>query len=99
MLHPTREAEQEPGTPAGYLAGVFGARGYNATCLTACAASAQAIGEAVEVIRRGAADVILDGGHAQHDPPVWLDGLHPPDGDVDPERRPGPREPPLRPRP
>ena len=38
-LHPTREAEQEPGTPAGYLAGVFGARGHNATCLTACAAS------------------------------------------------------------
>ncbi len=52
VLHPTREADQEPGTPAGYLAGVFGARGHNATCLTACAASAQAIGEAVEVIRR-----------------------------------------------
>ena len=62
ILHPTREAEQEPGTPAGYLAGVFGARGHNATCLTACAASAQAIGEAVEVIRRGAADVMLTGG-------------------------------------
>ena len=62
ILRQAREAEQEPGTPASYLAGAFGARGYNATCLTACAASAQAIGEAVEVIRRGAADVMLTGG-------------------------------------
>ena len=62
ILRQTREAEQEPGTPASYLAGAFGAQGYNATCLTACAASAQAIGEAVEVIRRGAADVMLTGG-------------------------------------
>ena len=62
ILRQAREAEQEPGTPASYLAGAFGARGHNATCLTACAASAQAIGEAVEVIRRGAADVMLTGG-------------------------------------
>ena len=61
-LHPIREAEQEPGTPAGHLASVFGARGPNANCLTACAASSQAIGEAVEVIRRGDADVMLSGG-------------------------------------
>jgi 3-oxoacyl-[acyl-carrier-protein] synthase II len=62
ILRQAREAEQEPGTPASYLAGAFGARGHNASCLTACAASAQAIGEAVEVIRRGAADVMLTGG-------------------------------------
>jgi 3-oxoacyl-[acyl-carrier-protein] synthase II len=61
-LHPIHEAEQEPGTPAGHLASVFGARGPNANCLTACAASSQAIGEAVEIIRRGDADVILSGG-------------------------------------
>jgi 3-oxoacyl-[acyl-carrier-protein] synthase II len=61
-LHPIHEAEQEPGTPAGHLAGIFGARGPNANCLTACAASSQAIGEATEIIRRGDADVILSGG-------------------------------------
>jgi 3-oxoacyl-[acyl-carrier-protein] synthase II len=61
-LHPIREAEQEPGTPSGHLASVFGARGPNANCLTACAASSQAIGEAFELIRRGRADVILSGG-------------------------------------
>ncbi|MFI5459306.1 MAG: beta-ketoacyl-ACP synthase II [Isosphaerales bacterium] len=61
-LHPVREAEQEPGTPSGHLASLFGARGPNANCLTACAASSQAIGEAFELIRRGNADVILSGG-------------------------------------
>ncbi len=75
LLHPIREAEQEPGTPAGILAGVFGARGYNATCLTACAASAQAIGESVEVIRRGAADVILTGGTHSMIHPFGLTGF------------------------
>ena len=62
QLHPIHEAEQEPGTPAGHLAGIFGARGPNANCLTACAASSQAIGEATEIIRRGDADVMLSGG-------------------------------------
>jgi 3-oxoacyl-[acyl-carrier-protein] synthase II len=62
LLHPIREAEQEPGTPAGHLASLFGARGPNANCLTACAASSQAIGEAYEIIRRGDADVMLSGG-------------------------------------
>ncbi|AGA30311.1 beta-ketoacyl-ACP synthase II [Singulisphaera acidiphila] len=62
QLHPIHEAEQEPGTPSGHLASLFGARGPNANCLTACAASSQAIGEATEIIRRGDADVMLSGG-------------------------------------
>ena len=36
--------------------------GPNFSCLTACSASAQAIGEAAELIRCGAADVMLAGG-------------------------------------
>jgi 3-oxoacyl-[acyl-carrier-protein] synthase II len=61
-LHTIHEAEQEAGTPAGHLASVFGARGPNSNCLTACAASSQAIGEAFEMLRRGDADVMLSGG-------------------------------------
>jgi 3-oxoacyl-[acyl-carrier-protein] synthase II len=40
----------------------FNLTGYTNTCVTACAASTQAIGEAAEVIRRGTADVIVTGG-------------------------------------
>ncbi len=61
-LHPIAELEQEPNMPASHLASLFGAEGPNVNCLTACAASSQAIGEAVEIIRRGEADVILSGG-------------------------------------
>jgi 3-oxoacyl-[acyl-carrier-protein] synthase II len=48
--------------PAGHLASLFNAQGPNINCLTACAASSQAVGEAVEIIRRGEADVMLSGG-------------------------------------
>ena len=61
-LHPLAEVEQEPNMPAGHLAGLFDAQGPNLNCLTACAASSQAIGEAVETVRRGEADVMLSGG-------------------------------------
>ncbi len=61
-LHLVREAEQEPGTPTGHLASLLGAQGPNCNCLTACAASSQAIGEAFEIIRRGSADLIVSGG-------------------------------------
>jgi 3-oxoacyl-[acyl-carrier-protein] synthase II len=61
-LDPVAELEQEPNMPAGYLAGMFNAQGPHANCLTACAASSQAIGEATEIIRRGEADVMLSGG-------------------------------------
>jgi 3-oxoacyl-[acyl-carrier-protein] synthase II len=62
VLDPVSELEQEPNMPPGHLAGLFNAQGPNANCLTACAASSQAVGEAVELIRRGDADVMLSGG-------------------------------------
>ena len=61
-LNPILELEQEPNMPASHLAGLFDAQGPNVNCLTACAASSQAIGEATEIIRRGDADVMLSGG-------------------------------------
>jgi 3-oxoacyl-[acyl-carrier-protein] synthase II len=62
ILHPQAELEQEPNMPAGHIASMFNAQGPNLNCLTACAASSQAIGEATEIIRRGDADVMLSGG-------------------------------------
>ena len=61
-MEPQCELEQEPNRPAGHLAGLFNAQGPNMNCLTACAASSQAIGEATELIRRGDVDVMLSGG-------------------------------------
>ena len=61
-LNPVAELEQEPSMPAGHMASLFNAQGPNSNCLTACAASSQAIGEAAEIIRRGEADIMLSGG-------------------------------------
>ncbi|MEZ5940162.1 MAG: beta-ketoacyl-ACP synthase II [Planctomycetaceae bacterium] len=61
-LNPKEEREQEPNMPSGHLASLFNAQGPNLNCLTACAASSQAIGEATELIRQGEADVMLSGG-------------------------------------
>ena len=50
---------------AGYNVSLMtGARGHNACVVTACASGTQALGDATEVIRRGAADVMLAGGCA-----------------------------------
>src|SRR2546421_9546821 len=58
----TRELEQEPNMPLSHLALLTGARGPALNCLTACAASTQAIGEATQILRRGDADVMIGGG-------------------------------------
>lgn len=62
LMNVTREIEQEPNMPLSHLALLTGARGPALNCLTACAASTQAIGEAMEILRRGDADVMIGGG-------------------------------------
>lgn len=62
IFHAGREAEQELQTTAGHLAAYFNIGGPNFSCLTACAASSQAIGEATEMIRHDNVDLILAGG-------------------------------------
>ena len=51
-----------PNMAAAAVGRFIGAHGYNSTTTTACAASNQALGEALAAIRRGAADVIFAGG-------------------------------------
>jgi 3-oxoacyl-[acyl-carrier-protein] synthase II len=56
------EREQEMHTVAGHVADCFALDGPNYSCLTACAASSQAIGEAADLIRRGEVEVMVAGG-------------------------------------
>lgn len=51
-----------PNMPSCQVSIQLGLMGYNTAISTACAASAQAIGEAAEVIRRGDATIMLAGG-------------------------------------
>lgn len=51
-----------PNMAASQISLTYGLRGYSSTVCTACAAGTQAIGEATELIRRGAADVVVTGG-------------------------------------
>ncbi|HWB18715.1 MAG TPA: beta-ketoacyl-[acyl-carrier-protein] synthase family protein [Phycisphaerales bacterium] len=61
-MTPVREIEQESNMPLAHLAREFNIRGPACNCLTACAASTQAVGEAMDILRRGEADVMLTGG-------------------------------------
>ncbi|MGA2914467.1 MAG: beta-ketoacyl-[acyl-carrier-protein] synthase family protein [Sedimentisphaerales bacterium] len=57
-----RELEQEPNMPAAHVSMLTGARGPIRSCLTACAASTQAVGEAFKILQSGRADVMIAGG-------------------------------------
>jgi 3-oxoacyl-[acyl-carrier-protein] synthase II len=75
-FHPGREFEQEPHTTTAHLAAYFDLEGPNYNCLTACAASSQAIGEATEMIRHGDADIMLSGGAHSMIHPFGLTGFN-----------------------
>jgi 3-oxoacyl-[acyl-carrier-protein] synthase II len=51
-----------PSMSGGQIAIQFGVHGYNSTVSTACASGTQAIGDAAEVLRRGAASIMITGG-------------------------------------
>jgi 3-oxoacyl-[acyl-carrier-protein] synthase II len=64
-----------PDSAPGQIAITYGARGPNMSVVTACASSTNAIGEAAEMIRRGAADVMLAGGAEAGIVPVAVAGF------------------------
>ncbi len=76
LFHPEREAEQELQTTAAHLAAHFQIEGPNYSCLTACAASSQAVGEAVEMIRHDDADMMLAGGAHSMIHPLGVTGFN-----------------------
>ena len=71
-----RELEQEPNMPAAHIAMLTGARGPTRSCLTACAASTQSVGEATMLIRRGDADIMIAGGAHSMIHPLGLTGFN-----------------------
>jgi 3-oxoacyl-[acyl-carrier-protein] synthase II len=75
-FHAGREYEQELHTTPGHLADYFDLEGPNYNCLTACAASAQALGEAAEMIRLGDADMMLSGGAHSMIHPIGVTGFN-----------------------
>jgi 3-oxoacyl-[acyl-carrier-protein] synthase II len=60
---------------AGHVSIRFGAKGPNSATCTACAASAHAIGDAFEVIRRGDADAMIAGGSEAAITPMGIGGF------------------------
>ncbi len=60
---------------AGQVSIRLGAKGPNLATCTACAASAHAVGEAFEIIRRGAADVMIAGGSEAAITPMGVGGF------------------------
>lgn len=69
------EIEQEPNMSVAYVASALGCMGPAFNCMTACAASTQAIGEAFEIIRRGDAPAMLAGGAHTMIHPLGMTGF------------------------
>ena len=65
-----------PDASPGQIAIQYGLKGPNMAIVTACASSANAIGEATEMIRRGAADIIVGGGAEAGLVPLALAGFN-----------------------
>lgn len=61
-ISPNHLLSLPPNMAAFQISRTFGFRGYSSTTVTACAAGAQAIGDAAEVIRSGRAEVAVSGG-------------------------------------
>ena len=76
VLDRQREPEIEMHTTVGHLAHAFALDGPNIACQTACAASSQAIGEALELIRAGDADAIAAGGAHSMLHPLGIAGFN-----------------------
>lgn len=76
MLNPRRDIEYEPNKPVYHIANLFNARGPNSNCLTACAASAQALGEAACAIVRGDAELMFAGGAHSMIHPMGVAGFN-----------------------
>ena len=81
---------------AGQVSIRYGAKGPNLATCTACSASAHALGDAYEIIMRGAADVMIAGGSEAAITPMGVGGFAALRALSQRNDDPGAREPPLR---
>lgn len=70
-----KEMEQEPNFALSHLSAEFELRGPASNCMTACAASTQAIGEAYEIIKESDADLMIAGGAHSMIHPLGMTGF------------------------
>ncbi len=72
VLFPLWLLKHLPNMVSGHLSIIHGAEGPNNTVVTGCIAATQAIGDALQIIRRGEADVMLAGGTDTRIDPISL---------------------------
>jgi 3-oxoacyl-[acyl-carrier-protein] synthase II len=70
-----KEIEQEPQLTMTHVAEQFNCRGPASNCMTACAAGAQCVGEAYELLKHGDADVMFAGGAHSMIHPLGMTGF------------------------
>lgn len=70
------ELEQEPCMPTAHIVKLTGSRGPTRSCLTACAASTQAVGESAMLIRHNRADIMIAGGAHSMIHPLGVSGFN-----------------------
>jgi 3-oxoacyl-[acyl-carrier-protein] synthase II len=93
VFHPVRHHQPR----AGQVSIRFGAQRPNSATCTACSASAHAIGDAFEIIKRGAAEVMIAGGSEAAITPMGIGGFGALRAAVDAQRRAVEGEPAVRP--
>lgn len=76
VLDANKEREQDPNLAGGHLATFFNVQGPSMNTLTACAASTQATGEAMQIIQRGDAEVMIAGGTHSMIHPLGVTGFN-----------------------
>ncbi len=73
---PGKDLILEPGSAAACVAGLLDVQGPNTNFTTACVSCSKAVGESVETIRRGDADVMFAGGAHSMIHPFGITGFH-----------------------
>jgi len=76
QAYPDEDLILDPGSAAACIAGLLDAQGPNSNFTTACVSCSKAVGESVETVRRGDADIMFAGGAHSMIHPFGITGFH-----------------------